>query len=81
MGKASKSKPSSPRTPESPIIEEALKALQSHGAVQESLVERMAVVKKVVKLRMEALEAKNTTLFTNFEGLFASLCGRLADVE
>jgi hypothetical protein len=30
---------------------------------------------------MEALEAKNTTLFTNFEGLFAPLCVWLVDVE
>jgi hypothetical protein len=50
MGKASKSKPNSPCTPESPVMEEALKALQIHGVMQEFLVEQMATFEKVVEL-------------------------------
>ena len=70
-------------------LQEQVSALWKEGLLHEStrrrqvesLMEQMSTMEKVVELRMEALEAKSATLFTSFEGLFAPLCGRLADVE
>lgn len=81
MGKASKGKPSSPGSSESLLMEEALKALRSQGSAQASMVERMEAMEETTKLRMEAMEARNATLFDKFEGLLGPLLMQLAEVE